>query len=207
VADALANLSMVGKLEATEAFSAENFDQLVSLNQKRIYRLLISLLRDPDAADTLTQECFLKAYTSRSSFRGECSVETWLYRIAVNLARDHIRNRRVAFWRRLFASQQSQSQAQSEDLEDVAERVPDKRPSLERNLLAKEEVDLVWKTAKQLSPMQREVFLLRFAQDMSLDEISQTLEVQLGTVKAHLSRALSTVRARVKEHRSGSPLK
>jgi RNA polymerase sigma-70 factor, ECF subfamily len=203
VADALANLSMVGKLAATEAFSAENFDQLVLLNQKRIYRLLISLLRDPDAADTLTQECFLKAYTSRSSFRGECSVETWLYRIAVNLARDHIRNRRVAFWRRLFASQQSQS----EDLEDVAQRIPDKRPSLERNLLAKEEVDLVWKTAQQLSPMQREVFLLRFAQDMSLEEISQTLEVQLGTVKAHLSRALSTVRAKVKEHRSGSPLK
>jgi RNA polymerase sigma-70 factor, ECF subfamily len=203
VADALANLSMVGKLAATEAFSAENFDQLVSVNQKRIYRLLISLLRDPDAADTLTQECFLKAYTSRSSFRGECSVETWLYRIAVNLARDHIRNRRAAFWRRLFASQQPQS----EDLEDVAQRIPDKRPSLERNLLAKEEVDLVWKTAQQLSPMQREVFLLRFAQDMSLEEISQTLEVQLGTVKAHLSRALSTVRARVKEHRSGSPLK
>jgi RNA polymerase sigma-70 factor, ECF subfamily len=205
VADALANLSMVGKLAATEAFSAENFDQLVSLHQKRIYRLLISLLRDPDAADTLTQECFLKAYTSRSSFRGECSVETWLYRIAVNLARDHIRNRRAAFWRRLFASQQSQSR--SEDLEDVAQTIPDKRPSLERNLLAKEEVDLVWKTAQQLSPMQREVFLLRFAQDMSLEEISQTLEVQLGTVKAHLSRALSTVRARVKEHRSGSPLK
>lgn len=203
MADALANLSMVGKLAATEAFSAENFDQLVSVNQKRIYRLLISLLRDPDAADTLTQECFLKAYTSRSSFRGECSVETWLYRIAVNLARDHIRNRRTAFWRRLFASQQSQS----EDLEDVAQKIPDKRPSLERNLLAKEEVDLVWKTAQQLSPMQREVFLLRFAQDMSLEEISQTLEVQLGTVKAHLSRALSTVRARVKEHRSGSPLK
>ena len=203
MADALADLSMVGKLAATEAFSAENFDQLVSLHQKRIYRLLISLLRDPDAADTLTQECFLKAYTSRSSFRGECSVETWLYRIAVNLSRDHIRNRRVAFWRRLFASQQSQA----EDLEDVAQTIPDKRPSLERNLLAKEEVDVVWRTAEQLSPMQREVFLLRFAQDMSLEEISQTLDVQLGTVKAHLSRALSTVRARVKEHRSGSPLK
>ena len=203
MADALADLSMVGKLAATEAFSAENFDQLVSVHQKRIYRLLISLLRDPDAADTLTQECFLKAYTSRSSFRGECSVETWLYRIAVNLSRDHIRNRRVAFWRRLFASQQSQA----EDLEDVAQTIPDKRPSLERNLLAKEEVDVVWRTAEQLSPMQREVFLLRFAQDMSLEEISHTLDVQLGTVKAHLSRALSTVRARVKEHRSGSPLK
>src|ERR1700751_5765164 len=107
---------MVGKLAATEAFSAENFDQLVSLNQRRIYRLLISLLRDPDAADTLTQECFLKAYTSRASFRGECAVETWLYRIAVNLARDHVRNRRAAFWRKLFASRQSSD----DDVEDVA---------------------------------------------------------------------------------------
>ena len=203
MADALANLSMVGKLTATEAFSAEHFDELVLLHQKRIYRLLISLLRDPDAADTLTQECFLKAYTSRSSFRGECAVETWLYRIAVNLARDHVRNRRAAFWRKLFASRQSAA----DDLEDVAQTIPDKRPSLERNLLAKEEVSLVWRTAQDLSPMQREVFLLRFAQDMSLEEISQALEVQLGTVKAHLSRALSTVRAKVKEHRSGPPLK
>lgn len=202
MADALANLGMVGKTAAMEAFSADNFDQLVLLNQKRIFRLLISLLRDQDAADTLTQECFLKAYNSRANFRGECSVETWLYRIAVNLARDHIRNRRVAFWRRLFASH-----SQADEIEDVAQTIPDKRPSLERNLLAREEVNLVWRTAEQLSPMQREVFLLRFAQDMSLEEISQTLEVQLGTVKAHLSRALGTVRARIKEHRSGPPLK
>ncbi len=203
MADALANLSMFGKVAATEAFSAESFDQLVFVHQKRIYRLLISLLRDPDAADTLTQECFLKAYTSRTSFRGECSVETWLYRIAVNLARDHVRNRRSAFWRKLFSARKSPE----EELDDVAQTIPDKRPSLERSMLAREEVALVWKTAEHLSPMQREVFLLRFAQDMSLEEIAQTLEVQLGTVKAHLSRALSTVRARVKEHRSGPPLK
>lgn len=205
MADALANVSIVGKLATSEAFSQENFDQIVLLNQKRIYRLLISLLRDTDAADTLTQECFLKAYSSRASFRGECSIETWLYRIAVNLARDHIRNRRVAFWRKLFATRQGQSE--SDDLSDVAQSVPDRRPSLERNLLAKEEVNVVWRAAEKLSPMQREVFLLRFAQDMSLEEISQTLDVQLGTVKAHLSRALNVVRAKVKEHRSGSPLK
>ena len=71
------------------------FDEVVRRHQRRVYRVLVLLVRDPDEADTLTQECFLRAYQSLSRFRGECSVQTWLLRIAINLAKDHARNRRV----------------------------------------------------------------------------------------------------------------
>ena len=79
----------------------DDFDQVVREHQKRVYRVAFLLVRDHDAADTVTQECFLRAYNNRKGFRGECSVGTWLLRIAVNLARDHARNRRASFWKRL----------------------------------------------------------------------------------------------------------
>ena len=81
----------------------EDFDALVLAEQRRIYRVLLAMLRDPDAADSLTQECFLKAYEQRKRFRGECSMRTWLMRIAINLARDHVKSRRWQFWRKLFS--------------------------------------------------------------------------------------------------------
>ena len=61
----------------------DDFTPLVRSHQRRIYRALLGMVRDPDAAETLTQECFLKAYQRRASFRGEASVGVWLLKIAV----------------------------------------------------------------------------------------------------------------------------
>jgi RNA polymerase sigma-70 factor, ECF subfamily len=73
----------------------EDFDWIVSQNQKRICRTLLLLVRDADAAEVLPQECFLRAFRKRGEFRGESALTTWLVCIAVNLARDH--NRRLRF--------------------------------------------------------------------------------------------------------------
>src|SRR5215471_4976226 len=78
----------------------QDFDSVVEQHQQRIYRVLVGMLRDTDAAQSLTQECLIKAYESRSTYRGEASLSTWLIHIAINLARDYHRNRRLAFWRR-----------------------------------------------------------------------------------------------------------
>jgi RNA polymerase sigma-70 factor (ECF subfamily) len=182
-----------------QALTTEDFDELVRRNQKRIFRLLMVLLHDEDAAGTLTQECFLRAYKKRQSFRGASSVDTWLYRIAINLARDHQRNRRQGFWKKLFADARG-----DEDEQPLLDSVADKRSTAEANLLAQEEVEKVWQTVRRLSPNQREVFVLRFADEMGLEEIAQTLDMEVGTVKSHLSRALSAVRKRLEEHRNGA---
>lgn len=172
----------------SEALRAENFDELVRLHQQRIYRVLLSLLRDPDAADTLTQECFFRAFQKRASFRGECRVDTWLIRIAVNLATDHVRNRRRAFWSRLI-----RSDAATEASADVFD-CPDPAPSAERQLLAREDAAAMWSVVESLSPQQRVVFVLRFVEEMTLEEISRATELEVGTVKAHLHRAVVFVR-------------
>jgi RNA polymerase sigma-70 factor (ECF subfamily) len=179
----------------TEGIAGEQFEDLVRQHQRRVYRIVLSLVRDADAADTLTQECFLRAYEKRASFRGECGPGTWLMRIALNLARDHVRNRRAGFWRRMFHL----CVAAETGCELVAENVADPHASPERSLLAREELAAVWSAVDQLSPQQRTIFLLRFAEQMSLAEIAQAMELEIGTVKAHLFRAVATVRKRTKE--------
>jgi len=198
MADSMVSLAAVQPTLSFQALTAEDFDELVRRNQKRIFRLLMSLLHDEDAADTLTQECFLKAYKNRSSFRGESSVDTWLFRIAVNLARDHHRNRRQGFWKKLFAESRDE-----EDEQPLVDNVADRRSTAEAGLLAQEEVEKVWQTVRRLSPNQREVFVLRFSEEMELQQIAHTLDMEVGTVKSHLSRALTAVRKRLEEHRNG----
>jgi RNA polymerase sigma-70 factor (ECF subfamily) len=173
---------------------AEDFNEVVRLHQQRVYRVLLLLMRDLDTAATLTQECFLRAYEKRASFRGESQVGTWLVRIAVNLARDHRRNRRAGFWRRLVGLEDEDSQ------DNFPAHLASHQPSAERAIEARQQLEAVWAAADKLPGRQREVFLLRFAEDMTLAEIAETLSLQVGSVKAHLFRALSAVRKQVKEH-------
>ncbi|HYX70387.1 MAG TPA: sigma-70 family RNA polymerase sigma factor [Terriglobales bacterium] len=191
--DTLAGAAVTVGREAAATLTREAFEQIVAAHQQRIYRLLITLLRDADAAQTLTQECFLRAYRKRAGFRGEAGVGTWLTHIAVNLARDHGRSRARRFWEQILGREGR------EDAESQAERLPDRAPSPERSLLARESTATVWALAAELPGRQREVFLLRFAEEMSLEEIAQALDLEVGTVKAHLFRAVTVMRRRLEE--------
>lgn len=172
-----------------------HFDRVVREHQRGIFRVLAGILRDADAADTLTQECFLRAWKQRAGFRGESSVATWLTRIAVNLAIDHQRNRRQWFWKRLWASRERDEEAAGALLAGV----PDGAASPERQLLAREQAELVWQIAGELPVQQRTIFVLRFAEELALEEIAGTMDLQIGTVKTHLFRAVHTVRARLRK--------
>lgn len=183
----------VARDSATAGIVPGEFDQIVRLHQQKIYRVLLVLLRDPDAADTLTQECFLRAYKNWANFRGKSSLQTWLLSIAVNLARDHRKNRRLTFWRGL------KRDGGSGEVEAALKKTQEPYASPERTLLAREELSTVWTAVDHLPPKQRTIFLLRFAEEMSLEEISEAMKLGVGTVKSHLFRALRTVRKRLRE--------
>ncbi len=187
---------LAAQANASAGIAREDFDGIVRAHQRRIYRVLLGIVRDPDAADTLTQECFLRAYRSRHGFRGESSVATWLVRIAVRLAIDHGRSRRNRFWRQLFGSATADESATGST---AAEELPDASASPERQLVAREQAGAVWAAVDQLSPQQRAAFLLRFVEEMKLEEIAQAMALEVGTVKAHLSRAVGALRKRLKE--------
>ena len=167
-----------------------DFDALVRNQQQRVYRLFMVMLRDQDAADTLTQDCFVKVFENRGRFRGECSVRTWVLRIATNLARDYIRNRRAQFWRRLF-----QWNPEADEIGEMADR----GASPERVLAAREQLATVWSDMESLSVQQRAVFTLRFVEDMSIEQIAEATSLRPGTVKSHLSRALASIRRKAME--------
>jgi RNA polymerase sigma-70 factor (ECF subfamily) len=184
----MATCTVVDSLMTMEAEerAAQEFAHVVATHRPHVYRFLLASLRDADLAETLTQDCFLKAHRNWASFRGESSAMTWLMRIAINLQKDHWRNRRVQFWRR--------TQTNAVDVDEASDWLPNGESSQEQRLLAKERVAQVWRTVKQLSERQRTVFLLRYVQEMELSEIAASTGLSEGTVKAHLSRAVGRVR-------------
>jgi RNA polymerase sigma-70 factor, ECF subfamily len=162
----------------------EDFDWIVPRHQKQIYRILLCLLRDADAADTLTQECFLRAYKKRGGFRGDSNLATWLIRIAINLAHDHRRNQRWAFWRKL---------TRTDKIEAMPVRGVQRSP--EQVLIDSESANAIMDAVEKLSERQRAVFLLHYVEELSLDSISEAMSLELGTVKSHLHRSLNAIRS------------
>jgi RNA polymerase sigma-70 factor, ECF subfamily len=177
--------------ESTAVPVVTPFDDLASVvatYEQRIFRFLLVSLRDRDAAQSLTQDTFLRAWSARASFRGDCAIFTWLMRIAVNLIRDHTRTNRFRFWKRAGAN--------SVDVTDVAQHLPQLESSLESRMIASEQMTLVWDSVTSLSSRQRDIFLLRFVEDLSLPEIADITHLPISTVKSHLYRALAAIRER-----------
>ena len=171
------------------ADSAQDFESLVRQHRPRVFRFLLASLRDRETAENLTQDCFVRAYQARDRFRGASSIATWLLQIAANLARSHESSGRLKFWRR--------SLHRDADVADVAHAIPDQQQSPEAQAAIREQVQAIWGAAATLPERQRTVFLLRFVEDMDLLEIAEVTGMKEGTVKAHLFRALQSVRARL----------
>jgi RNA polymerase sigma-70 factor, ECF subfamily len=175
----------------TQQMSATPLDDMASIlatYEQKIFRFHLVSVRDRDVAQSLTQDTFLRAWAARSTFRGDCSISTWLMRIALNLIRDHTRTDRFRFWKRVSET--------AVDVSDVSSHVPHRDSSLESRLIASEQMTLVWESVAQLSDRQRSVFLLRFMEELELSEIAAITGLPISTVKTHLYRALATIRAR-----------
>ncbi len=159
---------------------------LCATYRSRIYRYALMSLRDPDLADSVTQDCFVRAYRARDEFRGECSVATWLTRIATNLIRDTTRSRKVQFWKTTTTT--------AVEVGEIADRLRSPGVSVEKSLILRESLVQVWSAVDKLPGKQRSVFLLRFVEEMELPEIATAMGLHVGTVKSHLHRALVSVR-------------
>jgi RNA polymerase sigma-70 factor, ECF subfamily len=175
-------------IRQSPATQLDDMASIVAMYEQRIFRFHLISIRDRDVAQSLTQDTFVRAWAARETFRGDCSISTWLMRIALNLIRDHTRTDRFRFWRRVSET--------AVDVSDVASHVPHRDSSLESRLIASEQMALVWESVAQLSDRQRTVFLLRFVEDLELSEIASVTGLPISTVKTHLYRALATIRAR-----------
>ncbi|SFR96698.1 RNA polymerase sigma-70 factor, ECF subfamily [Granulicella pectinivorans] len=167
----------------------QDIDVLVKNYRARILRFVTFSTGDPDLAETLTQDCLLKAWNARASFRAECSLNTWLTSIALNLVRDHQRTQKFKFWK--------QAKATAVDVSDVASFVATDETSADKRLIAREQVGRLSGILETLSMNQRTAFLMKFSDDMNLEEISKAMNMPVNTVKTHLHRALKAVRTQL----------
>ncbi len=162
------------------------FEKAFHENRPRIYRFLLVSSHDPDLAEVLTQECFLKAFQNWSTFRGDAQVSTWLMRIAINLQKDHWRSRRIQFWH--------QTCNNSLDVDGVLQQVPDDHESPERSAVAKQQVARIWNTVSKLPHRQKTIFLLRIVEELTLKEIADVTGTPESTVKNYLCHCMSRIR-------------
>ena len=167
----------------------DDIDTLVKIYRARILRFVTFSTNDPDLAETITQDCLLKAWNARASFRGDSSVNTWLTSIAVNLIRDHQRTRKFKFWR--------QARATAVDVNDVASFIASGETTQETRMIASQQVARLATIIQDLSFNQRAIFLMKFSDEMDLQQIANTMNMPINTVKTHLHRALKAVRTQL----------
>ena len=180
---------MAERLEANFAALADtrDFGAWMTSEQKRIFLLCRRMLQDAEDADAATQDTFLKAWQAlkKPEPKDLDDPAKWLTRIAINTCLDRLRSKRWQFWRR---------RPGSEDEATILGMAAATEPDAEDRLFAKQIEQRINHAMERLSARQRAAFTLRHYEDRSLAEIADLLNLDVGTVKAHLFRAVEKLR-------------
>ena len=167
---------------------------LVAEHQRMVVQLAVNLLGDRDEALDLSQEVFLRVFRTIHRFRGQSSLRTWIYRIAVNQARNRHR-----FWRRRHRADQVSLDAH---VAAHGEFLSGREAGPDRVLAQKELAARLQRALDGLPFDQRTAIVLREIDGLSYDEIAYSLGVAVGTVKSRLTRARQALRLELREART-----
>ena len=157
------------------------FEQLVRDNEKRIYNLTLRMVGNPEDALDLSQEAFLNAWKGLGSFKGDSAFSTWLYRLASNACLDFLRSRK--------RRQDTTGSPLSLDDEEAPPPPADDSARPDLQLERKERTQALHRALDALPPHHKQVLVMRELSGLSYQEISEALELDLGTVKSRLTRA------------------
>jgi len=161
------------------------FDLLVRKYQHKVAKLISRFVYDRAEVDDVVQEVFIKAYRAIANFRGDSAFYTWLYRIAINTAKNYL----VSMGRRPRGADIETEQA--EGLESGGELREIATP--ERSLLADEIVATITKTIEGLPPDLQEAITLREIEGLSYEEIAKVMDCPIGTVRSRIFRAREAI--------------
>lgn len=159
---------------------ANAFEELVLRYEKTVYNLALRMVGDRDDAFDMTQEAFIKAYGSLSSFRGDSKFSVWIYRITTNVCLDFLRSK---------SRKQQVSLTVSDDDEDAQLDIPDPKADPEQQLIKKISMQSEEEGLKTLPDKQRQILVMRELGGMSYAEIGKALSIEEGTVKSRIFRA------------------
>ena len=180
-------------IERLKRREATAFEQLVEERSGEIYGLLFRLTENGEEARDLTQETFLRAFQSIDRFRGEADLRTWIYRIAINQARNRWR-----WWRRRRRDATvSLDAAVGNSSHPLAATLMDAGADPEQQTLANEREVALRSALRKLGRSYRETVILRDIEGFTYEEIAETLEINVGTVKSRLARGRQELRRRL----------
>jgi RNA polymerase sigma-70 factor (ECF subfamily) len=161
------------------------FGVIVETYRDRLFGVAVGMLRNRTAAEDVVQEAFVKAYQNLKRFRGDASIYTWLYRIAVNTAHNHIRRAR---------------RKMEVDFEEVAPVIEAAGPNPAQTAANAELGEAIDGAIQGLPPRQREVFILHYFERMTHRETAEILGVTEGAVKANFFHAVQKLKGALKPY-------
>ncbi len=191
VAYPAADAVLLARLKAGERGA---FEELVATYQGLVFDLAYRLLGDREEARDVSQEAFIKVFRYVGAFRGESGLKTWLYRITVNQASNQRR-----WWTRRRRRDTFSLDSSTEDAQPMAERIRSNGPSPEQSALAREREARLMAALDTLKHDFRVAVVLRDIQELSYEEIADTLEISVGTVTSRIARGREELRKKLQE--------
>ncbi len=180
-------------IERLKRGDAAAFEELVTERSGEIYGLLFRLTENSEEARDLTQETFLRAFQNIGRFRGEADLRTWIYRIAINQARNRWR-----WWRRRRRdSTVSLDATQGRSNQTLVATLAESSENPEQQTLAHEREVALRSALQKVGMAYRETVILRDIEGFSYEEIASTLGINVGTVKSRLARGRQELRQRL----------
>jgi RNA polymerase sigma-70 factor, ECF subfamily len=171
-------------IRLAQAGDSDAFCVIAEAYERRIYSLAFHFCRDPQDAEDLSQEVWLKAYSAVSSFRFESSFYTWLRKIAINCFLNY---------RRAAVTKYHSQEVVSEDL--TKEQTPHSGATWETGLHNQLVIERVMQALSDVTPQQRLIFLLKHQEGLTYEEISRSVGCSVGTVKKSVARTVVKLRA------------
>jgi len=184
--------------ELTEG-SEQAYEALLLRFQQPVYNLALRLLNDPSDASDVVQEVFLKVFRNVGHFRGQSSLKTWIFRIAINEAH----NQRRWFFR--HRHKEVGMEEEQEDARSRAEVLADSGQSPFDYVFDQEKQVMIEDALSRINPTFRAAVVLRDITDLSYEEIAEILQVSLGTVKSRILRGREALRHELEERLQSQP--
>ena len=187
-------------LVGLQAGEEQAYETLIGLYSQPVYSIVYRLLSDPGEANDVVQEVFLKIFRNMAKFRGDCSLKTWIYRIAVNEAHNHRR------WFSRHKRQEVGLDGEDEDTQCYSEQLADPGRNPFDITLSHEQKLRIEEALGKLKPIFKAAVVLRDIEDLSYDEIAGIMQVSLGTVKTRILRGRDQLRKILLEQESADAL-
>lgn len=181
---------LIARIQAGERYA---FEELVNKYHTSVYNLALRLSNDREDARDATQDTFLKVYNNIGRFRGASQLRTWIYRITVNQVANQQR-----WWRRRRREKTVSLDINDYDETSLSQKLPATGQTPEQRALAAEQRRMIVTALEKLKFDFRVTVILRDIEGLSYEEIAETLEVSVGTVKSRIARGREELRELLK---------